>query len=198
MTGGHSKVPSTKETPMKMALFADRQLTDYLAERNLSIASIVEHCPNPRIPSIDTPGAAEQLVKDFTISVPVLGDPKRPPRVTDRASQGLTVEIEVPFDGHGDLFYMRPLGSVTSTVSRAEVRQKALVFEYKSLERNADAVRARLEGDLSGVRQILDSFVADIRRHNESVPALVEQAFARRRHQLAGTNTFAETLFARK
>ncbi len=181
---------------MKTPLFAGKPISDFLAKRTQALADIVERSPNPRLPSLDRPGVAEKLAEDFTIQLPRLGDPKSPPKVTDRASLGVHVEIEVPFTGTADLFDVRPVA--LHTVPRAEVSNNSLLLEYSSPDRDADSVRAKIEGDLTAITLALDSFADEVRRFNESLSAKVQQVFETRRQQLAKTKAFAGGLFPKK
>ena len=93
------------------------------------------------------------------------------------------VSFHVPFDGNPDLFGARP-SRFTLNPPRAEVRDGEWVFSYKRLDRDAQAVKAQLEGELASTREWLSWIQNDISSFNESLRAKAKQRIERRRERL--------------
>ena len=148
-------------------LFRKFDLRAALSEQDNKLTNRVNSVPTAEILSKSPDQLTDELVDEFRLDPPVLQeadtqasqeetqidvsqDPMR--HIIDRSRPfyllGTQVSFHVPFDGNPDLFGARP-SRFTFNPPRAEVRDGELVFSYKRLDHDAQAVKAEYEGELA-------------------------------------------------
>ena len=145
---------------------------------------------------------ADELVDEFRLDPPVLReaeiqasqeetqvdvsqDPMR--HILDRSRPfylaGTQVSFHVPFDGNPALLGAKP-SRFTFNPPRAEVRDGELVFSYKRLDHDAQAVKAEFKRELASTREWLSWIQNDVSGFNESLRVKARQQIERRREKL--------------
>ena len=183
-------------------LFQKFDLLAALSEQDNKLTNRVNSVPTSEILSKSPDQLTDELVDEFRLYPPVLQeadtqasqeetqidvsqDPMR--HIIDRSRpfylRGTQVSFHVPFDGNPDLFGARP-SRFTFNPPRAEVRDGELVFSYKRLDHDAQAVKAQFEGELASTREWLSWIQNDISSFNESLRVKAKQQIERRREKL--------------
>ena len=186
----------------KAMLFHKFELRAALEERDGKLTRSVEAVPAAEILSRSPDDMAEELRDTFRIDLPVLResdiqasqeetqvDVSRDPQrfILDRSRPfylpGTTVSFHVPFDGDPELFGARP-STYTLNPPHADVRDRELVFSFKRLDHDAQAVKTEFERQLAAVRQHLSWLQKDVTPFNEALCGEAKQRVERRREKL--------------
>ncbi len=106
---------------------------------------------------------------------------------------GERVEVRVPFDGEGDLFYARP-STWSSTSPYAAIENNELVLRYESPADQPRAVRPLIDREIAEIEQYLGWQRPMIDAHNASLPSKAEEAISQRRARLLAQSQRVEAL----
>ena len=106
---------------------------------------------------------------------------------------GERVEVRVPFEGDGELFYAQPNASTTSP-PRAVIEKNELVLRYDSPADAPRDVRPLIDRTLVEVEQYLGWQRSMLEAHNKGLPAIAEQAIQQRRERLLAQSERAASL----
>lgn len=106
---------------------------------------------------------------------------------------GERVEVRVPFEGEGELFYAQP-NTATTSPPRAIIEMQELVLRYDSPADAPREVRPLADRALQEVEQHLGWQRGMIETHNNGLPAIAEQAIEQRRARLLAQSQRAASL----
>lgn len=106
---------------------------------------------------------------------------------------GEHVEIRVPFEGEGELFFARANRS-TMNPPRAVIDKNELVLRYSSPADNPRDVRPLVDQALAEIEEHLEWQRGMLQAHNEGLDAAAGRAIADRRNRLLAQSQRAESL----
>lgn len=113
---------------------------------------------------------------------------QRPMSVT-----GTIVELTIPFDGHPDLFYIRPSTS-TSMLPRGEVRVQTLTLRVSGRDLQPDRVKRDLDSQVADLTQYLDWLRRDLDAFNATIRQQAKTRIEQRRAKLLADQSLLANL----
>lgn len=106
---------------------------------------------------------------------------------------GERVEVRVPFEGEGELFYAQP-NTMTSSPPRAVIEKNELVLRYESPSDAPGDVRPLVDRTLTEIEQYLGWQGTMLDAHNNALPGAAAQAIQQRRERLLAQSQRAASL----
>lgn len=136
--------------------------------------------PRLRLEEAYSPGARDVRVDVSRDVARAILDPNRPYYVP-----GTRIEIHIPFDGHPDVFHLRP-SSFSTVFPRGRVEDQTLIIGG---EAPADAIsperlKADLDGERQRIQQYLDWISADCAQFNQELARAAEGAVRQRKEKV--------------
>jgi hypothetical protein len=183
-------------------LFSSYDLSHVLNNRKKSVCEEVEGMDANRLLNTAPVDLAKYLADKFKVDalrlrrdewtvdeqetkIDVRGDPRRYIRDTARPVYvpGQRFEVEVPFDGDAELFYMRPNTS-TSNPPRALVKEGRLVLAHEVTHDSQHDIRPEIDRTLNDIEQYLGWLTAQVSALNNELPTVAATAIEQRRQRL--------------
>jgi hypothetical protein len=193
-------------------LFSSYDLSQVLNNRKKSVYDEVERMDANRLLNTAPADFAKYLVDKFVVDAPSLrrdewtvdeqetkidvsGDPRRFIRDSSRPVYvpGQRFEIEVPFDGDGELFYMQP-STFSSSPPRAQVKDGHLVIVHQVTHDSEQNIRPEIDRTLNDIDQYLGWVRAQVSALNNELPAVAATAIEQRRQRLLANQGRAASL----
>lgn len=106
---------------------------------------------------------------------------------------GERVEVRVPFEGEGELFYAQP-NTMTGSPPRAVIEKNELVLRYESPSDAPRDVRPLVDRTLTEIGQYLGWQGTMLDAHNNALPGAAAQAIQQRRERLLAQSQRAASL----
>ena len=148
--------------------------------------------------SVEVPRLDEDsiTVDQHETKIDVSGDPHR--YIRDRSSpflvDGTIVEVDVPFRGDSEMFWVRP-STFTLNPPRAMVLQTGILrISIVGTSLETEDVRSTIDTTMESVKKYLDWLRADVRNFNAELRGLVETRIAERRSKLLRDQNLVSSL----
>jgi hypothetical protein len=106
---------------------------------------------------------------------------------------GERIEVRVPFEGEGELFYARP-NTMSSSPPRGVVEKNELVLRYDSPSDAPRDVRPLVDRTLAEIEQYVGWQRAMLDAHNNTLPTAATQVIEQRRERLLAQSQRAAAL----
>lgn len=194
-------------------LFSSRELRDLIDARRSAVQQEIEQMEGNQLLNTAPADLSRYLVGKYSLHAPSLiknswsaseqetkvnVQHDRNRWIEDRSHPclipGQRIEVEIPFEGEGELFYARASTS-SSMPPRAQIRGHSLFLVYEithdSQERD---VKQEAEQMLTGIEEHLGWLRHDLNGFNQNLPAHVEQAITARRTRILSNQGRAASL----
>ena len=106
---------------------------------------------------------------------------------------GQKIDVEVPFDGDPELFYVRP-SQFSLSPPRAAVRGRSLLLSFEIPQGEDRDVRSEADRSLAEIEQYLSRIRGEADQYNRSLPYEAETAVSNRRARLLANQGRAAAL----
>jgi hypothetical protein len=183
-------------------LFSSRHLSDILDARRHAVQAEIENLDANRLLNTSPTDLAEYLVGKFRLEPVKLvkeqwsadehetqydarRDPDRWVRDQNRPLMipAQQIDVEVPFEGEGDLLFARP-NTYNSAPPRATIRRQSLLISHVLPHDSSHDIKQEITRTLADIEEYLSWQRAEIDGFNSSLPATASNAIAARRNRL--------------
>ena len=183
-------------------LFSSQGLSDLTAKLAKRLRDEVESIDANRLLNTAPADLAAYLAEKYRLDPPALrrdewsaeesetkidvsGDQNR--WISDRSRPfyvpGQRIDVEVPFDGDSELFYVRP-NQFSLSPPRAAVRGRSLLLSFEIPHEQERDVRSETDRSLAEIEQNLSRIRGEADQYNRSLPYEAETAVSNRRARL--------------
>ena len=183
-------------------LFSSQGLSDLTAKLAKRLRDEVESIDANRLLNTAPADLAAYLAEKYRLDPPTLrrdewsaeesetkidvsGDQNR--WISDRSRPfyvpGQRIDVEVPFDGDSELFYVRP-NQFSLSPPRAAVRGRSLLLSFEIPHEQERDVRSETDRSLAEIEQNLSRIRGEADQYNRSLPYEAETAVSNRRARL--------------
>ena len=96
---------------------------------------------------------------------------------------GLSITVNIPFKGPGNLFECHPSTHSFSGTPNAVIENNSLILYYKTTEKEPEKIKNLWQKDINDIKQNLEWIKKDILNYNSSLEAGIKTLLANRKKE---------------
>ena len=146
---------------------------------------------------ISVPNLLEDRISISNTEVDIDVSHERQRYIRDRSKpfyiKGTQIEVNIPFDGDGNIFEVSP-NSVSTNLPRASIKNQEIVFSISGLDLNAKSVRDRIDNTITNIKGKLHRLHSLPAQWNSTMFEQSQQLIENRRKKLLADRNLVESL----
>ena len=173
-------------------LFYVGDLSEYLKNIIIKLEYSLKEMPKEEVLG-STEALAEKMKVEFTVVAPKLGQPAIRSKTRTTKEQidfgrkinipGLKIDIEIPFEGNGDIFRYCP-STQHSNKPFGMVHVDKICFSVFAPDGNEGQAKQEIKGQVERLNKYLDISRKDIEEYNSKLPAKIRELIKKQKDKI--------------
>ncbi|MCK5412752.1 MAG: hypothetical protein KAI57_00040 [Candidatus Pacebacteria bacterium] len=182
------------------SLFCKRSFDEYLRQVKSSIDQEIKNLSFQKIEEDEEEKIINTILDKFDVVIPFLLEDKIKIKAKEQEvvvgsrdsrffhdgpfkRMGLSVTVNIPFEGLGDLFEYQPSTQSLSGAPSADIENNSLILYYETIEKEPEKIKNLWQKDINDIKQNLEWIKKDILNHSNSLGAEIKTLLVNRKKE---------------